>query len=122
MRFGALVHAVAERANIADRFEAERTAAVVLQVLCDRLTGKEASDLLSQLPSQLRELVAVGPSPLPISAEAFVDRVVRELHVSPEEARTRIRAVFATLREAVTIGELQDVFEQLDPEYADFLP
>jgi uncharacterized protein (DUF2267 family) len=122
MRFAAFVQAVAERADIPDRFEAERTAAVVLQVLCDRLTGKEANDLLSQLPAQLRELVAVDPSPLPISAEEFVDRVARELRVSREEARTRVRAVFAALREAVTVGELQDVFEQLDPQYADLLP
>lgn len=38
--------------------------------------------------------------------------------MSPDEARIRIRAVFGTIREAVTPGEFDDV-AQLDPEYAD---
>jgi uncharacterized protein (DUF2267 family) len=51
----------------------------------------------------------------------FVQRVAEELEISPDAARLRVRAVFSTLREAVTWGELQDVLEQLDPEYADLL-
>lgn len=56
-----------------------------------------------------------------MTAAEFVERVARVLELEPEEARTRVRAVFSTLREAVSWGEFQDVFEQLDPEYADFL-
>lgn len=121
MKFAEFMGKVGERAGISDRFEAERTAAVVLQALCDRLSGKEANDLLAQLPSLFRDLVVVSPSPLPISVDEFVARVADELDVEPDEARRRIRATFATLREAVTVGELQDVFEELDPEYADLL-
>lgn len=44
-----------------------------------------------------------------------------ELDVTPEQARDRVRAVFATIREAVTLGEFREVLEQLDPEYADLL-
>jgi uncharacterized protein (DUF2267 family) len=121
MKFDDFVRTVQRRAGIDDRFEAEKTAVVVLQALCDRLTGKEAEDLLAQLPSAFKQLVIASPSALPISADEFVARVADELEVAPEEGRTRIRAVFATLREAVTRGELEDVLEQLDPEYADFL-
>jgi polyisoprenoid-binding protein YceI len=45
----------------------------------------------------------------------------KRIELSPEEARSRIRAVFGTLREAVTLGEFDDVLAQLDPEYADLL-
>jgi uncharacterized protein (DUF2267 family) len=121
MQFGEFIRKVGERAAVLDYFESEKTAAVVLQALCDRLTGKEASDLLSQLPRMFRELVVVSPSPLPLSAEQFVGRVADELGTTPDEARIRIRAVFGTLREAVTPGEWQDVLEQLDPEYADLV-
>jgi uncharacterized protein (DUF2267 family) len=121
MKFEEFVRKVGERTDAADRFEAEKTAVVVLQALCDRLTGKEAKDLLAQLPSMFEELVIASPSQLPISADDFVARVAAELDISPGEARQRIRAVFATLREAVTRGEWEDVLEQLDPEYADFL-
>jgi uncharacterized protein (DUF2267 family) len=121
MKFPDFIRKVGERAGVRDRFEAEKTSVVVLQALCDRLTGKEANDLLSQLPATFKELVVVSPSALPISGDAFVNRVAEALGTTPEEARTRIRAVFATLREAVTPGEFQDVLEQLDPEYADLL-
>jgi uncharacterized protein (DUF2267 family) len=121
VKFEEFVRKVAERADVSDRFEAEKTAVVVLQALCDRLTGKEADDLLAQLPAMFKELVIASPSPLPISADEFVTRVAAELEIAPGEARMRIRAVFATLREALTRGEYEDVLEQLDPEYADLL-
>jgi uncharacterized protein (DUF2267 family) len=121
VKFQEFVHKVAERSSIDDRFEAEKTAVVVMQGLCDRLPGKEANDLLAQLPAMLKELVIVSPAPLPISAEELVRQVADELDVDPDEARTRIRAVFATLREAVTRGEFEDVLAQLDPDYADLL-
>jgi uncharacterized protein (DUF2267 family) len=121
VRFEDFIRRVDDRAAIGDRFEAERTAVVVLQDLCDQLTGKEANDLLSQLPATFRELIAVSPSALPLTLDEFVERVARELEVTPDEARSRIRAVFATLREAITLGELRDVVEELDPAYVDLL-
>ena len=120
MQFDDFVQRVAERAGI-DRAEAERTTLAVIQELCDRLTGDEAYDLLSQLPARIKTAMIVAPSALPLTADEFVDRVARELEVDPDQARQRIRAVFSTLREAVSWGEFQDVLEQLDPEYADFL-
>lgn len=62
-----------------------------------------------------------GIAELPLTPEEYVRRVARELDVSWEEARDRIRAVVATIRKAVTIGEFRDVLEQLDPGYADLL-
>jgi uncharacterized protein (DUF2267 family) len=121
VKFDEFIRKVGERTGVPDRFEAEKTSVVVLQALCDRLTGKEANDLLSQLPAMFKELVAVSPAALPISSDDFVNRVAEELSIAPDEARSRVRAVFATLREAVTRGEFQDVLEQLDPEYADLL-
>ena len=121
MKFVEFIRKVGDRVGIADHFEAERTAVVVLQHLCDRLPGKEANDMLAQLPAMFRDLVVVDPSPLPLSDEMLVDRVADELGVTHDEARRRIRGVFGVLREALTRGEFEDVLEQLDPEYADFL-
>jgi uncharacterized protein (DUF2267 family) len=112
---------VQERTGLEDHGEVERTAVTVLQVLCDRLSGKEARDLLAQLPAKLKTSVTVTLAPMPMSRDDFVDRVAAQLQVPREEARTRIRAVFATLREAVSWGELEDVILELDPEYADLL-
>jgi uncharacterized protein (DUF2267 family) len=120
VKYDEFVESVAERAEI-PREEAERASISVLQELCDRLSGKEAHDLLAQLPARLKTAVIAGTSVIPISAEEFVGQVASELGVSRDEALRRIRAVFATLRDAVTWGELQDVLMELDPEYANLL-
>ena len=121
MKYDQFVDLVQERAAIPDRAEAERTAVAVLQELCDRLSGKEARDLLAQLPYQLKTAVIVSPSAQPISADDFVERLSKELEIQPDETRTRVRAVFQTIREAISLGELRDILMELDPEYADLL-
>jgi uncharacterized protein (DUF2267 family) len=120
VKYDEFIRSVAEQAEIGEQ-EAERTAVAVLQELCDRLSGKEAHDLLAQLPARLKVAVIVSPSPLPISVDDFVGRVADELDVSDEEAVRRIRAVFATIRRAVSRGEFIDVLTELDPEYASLL-
>jgi uncharacterized protein (DUF2267 family) len=121
MRYDEFLAAVEERAGIADQTEADRTAVVVLQALADRLTGGEADDLLAQLPEPLKSAVVVSDEADPMTPDEFVDRVARELQLPPQEARDRVRAVFGTLREAVTPGEFDDVLSQLDRKYADLI-
>jgi uncharacterized protein (DUF2267 family) len=121
MKHDEFVTAVEERAAVGSPEEAERTAVVVLQALVDRLPGGEAFDLLAQLPARLKTAVTVTQAPMRMTGEEFVDRIANELGLLEEEARERVRAVFTTIREAVTHGEFRDVLAQLDPEYADLL-
>jgi uncharacterized protein (DUF2267 family) len=65
--------------------------------------------LLSKLPARLKTAAVVSPSALPLSLEEFLDVVARDLEISPEDARERARAVFATPREAITLGKFRDV-------------
>ena len=113
--------ALEQRLDTGDRADAERTAVAVLQALCDRLTGDEAWDLLAQLPARFKKAVTLTQAPMQMSADEFVQRIGRELGLPHDDARDRVRAVFAVLREAVSWGELEDVIVQLDPEYADLL-
>jgi uncharacterized protein (DUF2267 family) len=119
MKYDEFLQEVERHTGIAEREEAERTAVTVLQLLCDRLTGDEGWDLLAQLPAQLKKAVTLTEAPLRMTPDEFVDRVARQLGIPAEEARGRVRGVFAVLREAVSRGELEDVILQLDPEYAD---
>jgi uncharacterized protein (DUF2267 family) len=121
MEYERFLEHVEERSGIDDRDEAARTAQVVLQALVDRLTGKEARDMLSQLPYQLKVAVTVTEAPSGWSPDEFAAWVAEKLGVPEEEARKRIRAVFSTLHEALSVGEFRDVLEQLDPAYADLL-
>jgi uncharacterized protein (DUF2267 family) len=120
MQYEEFIRKVADAAGISAE-EAKRASIAVLQELCDRLSGKEADDLLAQLPARLRRKVIVPPCETPVSADKFVDLVADDLKIPPHEAQNRIRAVFATLRQAVSWGEFEDVLEELDPEYADLL-
>jgi uncharacterized protein (DUF2267 family) len=110
-----------ERGAEISRERAERTSITVLQEVLDRLTEDEARDLLAQLPYRLKSALVVSLMPLRISKDEFVARVARELKIPTADARTRIRAVFGTLRHAVSWGAFEDVLEQLDPDYADLL-
>jgi uncharacterized protein (DUF2267 family) len=120
VQYEEFVRRVGERAEL-ERDEAARTAVVVLQALCDRLDGDEDWDLLAQLPAELKQAVQITVAPMPLSRDAFLERVAEQLGVSADEARQRVRAVFATLREAVSWGELEDVVLKLEPEWADLL-
>lgn len=121
MSYEEIIERVQKRAGIAERSDAEGTTIEVLQELCDRLSGKVTRDLLAQLPGDLQRAVIISLSPLPIDHDAFIANIGRELGISDEQARKRIRAVVSTLREAVSWGEFQDVLEELDPQYADFV-
>jgi uncharacterized protein (DUF2267 family) len=121
MKYPEFIKAIEERADVASREEAEETAVVVLQALSDRLAGGEAKDLLSQLPRELKERVEPRAESNPMTPEEFVEHVARELDIPEEEARARVHAVFATVREAVTPGEFDDVMSQLDRDYAELL-
>lgn len=121
MSFDEIIARLQETAGIEDRREAERTFRHVLQALADRLTGKETWDLLAQLPAQVKKSILITDAPLRMSREELVGRIAEELELPREEARERVRAVFAVLREAVTWGELEDVIRQLGPEWADLL-
>jgi uncharacterized protein (DUF2267 family) len=52
-----------------------------------------------------------------MSADEFVERVAEREDAGLEEAREHIRAVLATLREAVPPDELADVLAQLPRGY-----
>ncbi|MCW3841253.1 DUF2267 domain-containing protein [Micromonospora yasonensis] len=113
MRFPRFVEAVSRRAEL----PAEQAAAIsraVLQTLADRITGGESADLAAQLPDELSGYLtapaeaAGGGGPV-----TFVRRVADRAGVDPAVAEVGTRAVLATLREAVTVDEFQDLVAQL---------
>jgi uncharacterized protein (DUF2267 family) len=93
-----------------------------LQVLAQRISGGEARDIARQLPGDLDE--ALRPEhehAEPFDLEVFIQRVADRALVDFEAARAGVRAVFQTLREAVTGDEFEDVLAQLPREYTTLL-
>lgn len=108
---------VERRADV-DRETAETLTAAALRTLAERLTGGEAKDLAAQLPKELKPYLAdADEPPEPYGVEEFIRRVAERAGVDPDRAQTGPRAVFGTLRGAVSPGEFDDVVAQLPKEF-----
>jgi uncharacterized protein (DUF2267 family) len=93
-----------------------------LQVLAQRISGGEARDLADQLPGGFEEwLRPEHEAAEPFDLEVFIQRVADRAFVDFEAARAGVRAVFQTLREAVTGDEFEDVLSELPREYTALL-
>lgn len=116
---------VANRAGL-DRDRAERAAEAVLAALGERIGGGEVEDLAALLPAPLRGALEqgnarTGGKATRMSLDDFVSRVAELEDVSTEAAREHARAVFRTLREAISKKEFGDTMAQLPDEYRELL-
>ena len=107
---------------LTDAEMAETLTRATLQVLAQRISGGEARDVARQLPPPLDEwLQPESEKADPFDLEVFVQRVADRALVDFDAARVGVRAVFRTLREAVTGDEFEDVLAQLPREYTALL-
>lgn len=71
-----------------------------------------------QLPAELKAcLRKQGEFADPFGLPEFIRRVSERAGVNAAQASEEVRAVFATLREAVSIGEFEDAVDQLSSEF-----
>ncbi|GAA3778544.1 DUF2267 domain-containing protein [Micromonospora maritima] len=113
MRFPLFVEAVARRAELSTD-QAATVSRAVLQTLAERITADEAGDLAAQLPDDVGGYLAApeGTGTTGAAVE-FLYRVAERSAVDPAVAEVGTRAVLATLRDTVTVGEFQDLVAQL---------
>ncbi|MGW5672133.1 DUF2267 domain-containing protein [Micromonospora sp. NPDC003776] len=112
MRFPRFVEAVSRRAELPTE-QAATISRAVLQTLADRITSGESADLAAQLPDELSGYLTApidGGGGGPVT---FLRRVADRAGVDPAVAEVGTVAVLATLREAVTVDEFQDLVAQL---------
>lgn len=90
---------------------------VVLEDLGKRLTGNEPHNLAAQLPEAFKAPLTAHTDAESVTDDVddFLRRTADHLgpDVDPEQARHQVRAVFATLAEAVSAGEIDNVRSQL---------
>ncbi|MFD2767027.1 DUF2267 domain-containing protein [Micromonospora eburnea] len=123
MNFETFVDKVAQRARTSPDRAVELTRATV-ETLAERLTGGEVLDLAAQLPKPLQRMLKPHPDTEAadrFGAAEFVARVGQRAGVDGNAARDAVRAVFTTLREAVTSGEFEDVVVQMPRDYRDMV-
>ena len=119
MKYDQLIESVGQRTGL-PREAAEKLTHATLQVLAERLSGGEAEDLQAQLATELKGDLAV-PKEKPaesFGAAEFTRRVAQRAEMDEPAAQIGAAAVLATLGDAVTPGEFEDVLSQLGREYA----
>jgi uncharacterized protein (DUF2267 family) len=123
MKFEEFMKTVSERAGL-DREQAEKAVRATLNTLAQRLAGGEAKDLASQLPEELKETVlfttGAGEGHR-MHLEEFIARIADREGTSVDAARRHAKAVMATLHDAVTDEEFEEVAGQLGPEYRELV-
>jgi uncharacterized protein (DUF2267 family) len=117
MKYEEFIDRVAESAGVSKQ-EAEALTHAALVTLAERITGGEARDLAAQLP------IPLGNPLMPAKEEAeafsfteFVRRTAERAGTDPQTAEIAVDAVMATLRDAVTPGEFDDVISQLPEDF-----
>ena len=116
MLYDEFVTKVARGADV-PREQAEALTVATLRTLAERISRGEAEDLAAQLPKELKGYLArPGEEAEPFGLDEFVRRVAERAGTDPDQAFAHAGAVFATLREAVTSGELDDIAAQLPEE------
>ncbi|PZF89765.1 DUF2267 domain-containing protein [Micromonospora deserti] len=115
MRFPLFVDAVSRRAGL-PATQSATIARAVLQTMVERMTG----DVAGQPPDELDGYLAGSGSaggPAAFGPAEFLRRVEERAGVDEATARAGTGAVFATLREAVTVEEFRQMVARLPRDF-----
>lgn len=101
---------------------AEEAVRATLETLGQRLPAREAQNLGAQLPPRLATCLhrsASQDESFPV--DQFFARVAELSDVDEQKARDHATAVLGVLQDAVSPGEVVDLFDQLPDAYDDLL-
>ena len=120
MQFDDFLTRVQEQARLDNRDEAIRTSRAVLETLGERLDRKVRKGVEAQLPNELKEFLSARvehDDTYEYDVEEFYRRVGARADLKYEAATERTGQVLSVLRQAVSWGEIEDILEDLPPEY-----
>jgi uncharacterized protein (DUF2267 family) len=129
MEYDQFVEQVRERAGLDSPDEAVTAIQAVLGTLGELLSGKERHDLAAELPKALKGFPGIWVDRPPkeltrphrFTLEEFYHRVAARSGSRHPAAVKRTQAVMQVLTQAVSGGELRDVFRELPAEYGALL-
>jgi uncharacterized protein (DUF2267 family) len=122
MDFEQFVNLVANRADVAWWDRAQALINGTLRTLAERISGGEARDLAAQLPEEFKpSLSDAEETAETFTVDEFVRRVAERAGVGDDTALKGARAVMATVRDAVTSGEWDDIIAQLPKHYSELI-
>jgi uncharacterized protein (DUF2267 family) len=121
VNYNDMTRMVAGRTALTKR-RSDEVLVATLTVLSEAISPNETKDLLAQLPKSVRERVPVTGESIKMRPIEFVARVADLVEsATVDEAEGYVRAVFATVYEAVNSGEMRDIADELGGEFVDLL-
>jgi uncharacterized protein (DUF2267 family) len=118
MQLDDFITRVQEQTRFDSREESIQLTRAVLETLGERLDRKVRNGLEAQLPNELKEfLLARAERGDLYDVHEFYNRVGARADLSYTDATERTRQVISVLREAIPGGEIEDILEDLPPEY-----
>jgi uncharacterized protein (DUF2267 family) len=117
MNYDDFVGQVQHRARMASTDEAVHIIRNTLKALGERLYGGEVDDLAAQLPEEVGLYLKTAEKEEQYTVKEFLERVAELEKADYPQAVHHARAVMATVQEAITVGELEDLLDQLPAEY-----
>ncbi len=118
MTFDEFTGQVQNRARLASTGDALRAIRATLTVLGQRLYGGEAFELSAQLPEEIKLYLQQAFPSETFGLDEFYRRVAEMEGVDLPQAVFHARAVISVLMDAVSVGEIRDMLDQLPSEYA----
>ncbi|SDY97735.1 Uncharacterized conserved protein, DUF2267 family [Micromonospora pattaloongensis] len=117
MNCAEFVAAAGRRAGVPPE-QAHALTRATLETLADRISGGQAREVAAQLPPELRDYLRKEQEfPEPFGLGQFIRRVSDRAGVNTAQGSAAVRAVLATVRQAITGTEFEDVVSQLPKEY-----
>jgi uncharacterized protein (DUF2267 family) len=116
---------VADLTDLEDFDQAMTALEIVAGGLAARITPQEASDLLAQLPSEVRDRILDGLIPGPdtsLTRETIESELVRRLPIDAARASELIVQIGVALEHLVSPGEINQVRAQLSSDLRAILP
>ena len=120
MQFDDFITRVQEQAGLNTPDEAINITRAVLETLGERLDRKVRNGLEAQLPNELKEfLLGRVEHSDQYDLQEFYNRVGARADLKYGDAVERTRQVISVLRQAVPGGEIEDILEDLSPEFGE---
>ena len=116
MKYDQFMGMVQSKAKLASTEEAIKVTKATLQTLGERLYGGEPKDLASQLPKEIGAFIQ-GDKTEKFGLDEFFRRVSEREGSELPDAIYHSRVVIEVVKEAVSKGEIDDIKQQLPPEY-----
>ncbi|HEX2913628.1 MAG TPA: DUF2267 domain-containing protein [Chloroflexia bacterium] len=123
MQYNEFIKSVKEHANLRTEEEALRAIAATFTTLAQRLAGREAQNLASQLPAEIQKYLENSGymAGADFGINEFFQRVAKIENTDPNTAKQHAQAVMWTVSEASTRGELDNIRHQLPVEYSQLM-